>query len=68
MVSVSTVLGEKALEVEQPRGADASLPGRRQPPHWTGRGLLKEVVLFGELRNLLFVCFRSVHRWVEMDV
>ena len=49
MFSVSTVLGEKALEVEQPRGADASLPGRRQPPHWTGRGLLKEVVLFGEL-------------------
>ena len=68
MVSVSTVLGEQASEVEQPRGADASLPGRRPPPHWTRRGLLKEVVLFDELRILLFVCFRSVHGWMGMDV
>ena len=67
MVSVSTVLGEQASEVEQPRGADASLPGRRPPPHWTRRGLLKEVVLFDELRISLFVCFRSVHGWMEMD-
>ena len=50
MFSVSTVIGEKASEVEQSRGASAKLPGRRPPPHWTGRGLLNEFVMFGELR------------------
>ena len=59
--------GGKASEVEQPRGADAKLPGRRPPTHWTRRGLLNEV-MFGELRILLFVCFRSVHGWMGMDV
>ena len=68
MFSVSTVLGQKASEVEQPRGASAQLPGRRPPPQWTGRGLLNEVVMFGELRILLFVCFRSVHGLMGMDV
>ena len=59
--------GEKVSEVEQPRGADAKLPGCHPPPHWTRRGLLNEV-MFGELRILLFVCFRSVHGWIGMDV
>ena len=68
MLSVSTVLGEKASEVEQPHGASAKLPGHRPPPHWTRRRLLNEVVMFGELRILLFVCFRSVHGWMGMDV
>ena len=68
MFSVSTVLGEKASAVEQPRGSDAKLPGRCPPPHWTRRGLLSEVVMFGELRILRFVCFRSVHGWMGMDV
>ena len=55
--------------MKQPRGADANLPGRRPPPHWRGGGLLNEVFMFGELRNLLFVCqFRIVHGWMGMDV
>ena len=53
--------------MEQPRGADAKLPGCHSPPHWTRRGLLNEV-MFGELRILLFVCLRSVHGWMGMDV
>ena len=68
MFSVSTVQGEKASEVEQPHGASAKLAGRRPPPHWTRRGLLNEVVMFGELRILLFVCFRNVHGSIGMDV
>ena len=48
MVSVSTVLCEQASEVEQPRGADASLPGRLPPRHWTGRAEENEGVMFGE--------------------
>ena len=31
------------------------LPDRRPPPHWTGRGLLNEGVMLGELSVLLFV-------------
>ena len=54
--------------MEQARGASAKLPGRRPPPHWTQRGLLNEAVMFDELRILLFVCFRSVHGWMGMDV
>ena len=68
MFSVSTVLGEKASDVEQAREASATLPGRRPPPHWTQRELLNEAVMFGELRILLVVCFRSVHGWMGMDV
>ena len=60
-------IGEKASEVEQPRGADGKLPGCHSPPHWTRRGLLNGV-MFGELRMLLFVCLRSVHEWMGMDV
>ena len=68
MSSVSTVLSEKAFEVKKTRGVSAKLPDRRPPPHWTRRGLLNEVVMFSELRILLFVCFRSVHGWMGMDV
>ena len=65
MFSVSTVLGEKASEVEQPRGADASLPGRRPPPHWTGRGPANESVMIGQLSVFLFwgVC-TGVWEWL----
>ena len=68
MISVSTVLGEKASEMEQPRGASAKLPGRRPPYHRTGRGLLNEGFMYSELRSLVFVCFRSVHGWMGVDV
>ena len=59
MFSVSTVLGEKASDVEQSYGEGAKLAGRRTPPHWTGRGQINEGDVFGQLRILLFVCFRS---------
>ena len=49
MFSVSTVLGEKFFDVEQPRGASAKHPGRRPPPQWTERGPVKEGIMFGEL-------------------
>ena len=71
MFSVSTVFSvstEKASEMEQLRGASAKLPGSRPPPHWTGRGLPNEGFMFGELRIFVFVCFRSVHGWMGMDV
>ena len=68
MFSVSTVLGEKASDVEQSWGASAKLPGRRPQPHWTRRGQVNEGVFFSELRILLFVCFRSTHGWMGMDV
>ena len=42
MFSVSTVLGEKASDVEQSREANAKVPGRLPPEHWTGRGRVKE--------------------------
>ena len=68
MFSVSTVLGEKASVVEQSWGASANLPGLRPAPHWTGRAQLKERIMFSKLRILLFVCFRSTHGWMGMDV
>ena len=68
MFSVSTVLDEKASDVEQSCGVSAKLPGRRPPAHWTGRGQVNEGVMFGELRVLLFVCLKSVHGWMGKDV
>ena len=68
MFSVGTVLGEKASVVEQSWGASAKLPGRRPPPHWTGRAQVKERIMFSKLWILLFVCFRSTHGWMGMDV
>ena len=54
MFSVSTVLGEKASDVGQSWGAGAKLPGRRPPPHWTGRGPVNEGIMFCQLSVLLF--------------
>ena len=54
MFTVSTVLGEKASDVEQSKGAGAKLPDRRPPAHWTGRGPVNEGIMFGEL-SLLFL-------------
>ena len=54
-------------EVELSWGASAKLPGRRPPTHWTGRGQLSKGDMFGELRVLLFVSFRSVHGWMGVD-
>ena len=68
MFSVSTDLGEKASVVEQSWGAYAKLPGLRPAPHWTGRAQVKERIMFSKLRILLFVCFRSTHGWMGMDV
>ena len=55
MISVSTVVGKKASDVGQSCGAGVKLSGRRPPPHWTGRGTVKEGIMFGELSVLLFV-------------
>ena len=57
----SARLGEKASDVEQCWGASAKLPDRRPRPHWTGRVLVNEGIMFGELRffSLLF-CFWGV--------
>ena len=72
MFSVSTVLGEKASDVEQSRGASAEFPGRRPPTHWTGRGQVNEDIMFGGLSDLKkknFKCFfYSVHGCMGMDV
>ena len=57
MFSVSTVLGDKASEVEQPCGAGVQLPGRRPPSHWTGRRPLNEGIMFGQLSDLRFLFF-----------
>jgi len=57
MFCVSTVLGQKASEVEQPRGVGAKLPGRRPPPHQTGRGPVNEGIMFGQLSVLLVFSF-----------
>ena len=57
-----------AQSLDSGEGAFAKLPGRRPPRHWTGRGQVNEGVMFGELRALLFVCFRSVHGCMGMDV
>ena len=65
---VSTEECEKASDVEQYWGTCAKLPGRRPPPHWTRRGQVNAGVMFGEFRILLFVCFRSQHGWMGMDV
>ena len=54
--------------MEQSREASAKLPGRRPPPCWAERGQVNEGVMFSELRVLLFLCFRSVHGWMGMDV
>ena len=67
MFSISTVLGEKASDVEQSCRESAKLSGRRPPPLWTGRQL-NEAVMLGELRVLLFVCVMSVHGFMGMDV
>ena len=68
MFTVSTVLGDKASNMEQSWEAGAKLLESRPPPHWTGRGQLKEDVMFGQLKVSLLVCFRSVHGWMGMDV
>ena len=45
------------------------LPGRRPPPHWTGRGPVNEGVMFGQLTVFFFFFFlRSVHGCMGMDV
>ena len=54
MLSVSTVLAEKASDVEQSYGEGAKLAGRRPPPQWTGRGPVNEGIKFGQLSILLF--------------
>ena len=65
MLSVSTVLGEKASDVEQSWEASTKLPERRPPPRWTGRRQGKEGIMFGKFNEflsfLLFYYFRSVH-------
>ena len=66
MFSVSTVLGEKASDVEKSWGAGAKLPGRRPPARWTGRGQLNEGVVFGELRVLVFVLGVCMGVWEWM--
>ena len=63
MFSVSTVVGEKASDVEQSWGASAELPGRHAPPRWTGSGQLKEGITFGELKVLLFVFVFEERAW-----
>ena len=66
MFSVSTVLGEKASDVEQSCGASANLPKSRPPAHWTGRGQLNKGVMFGELMVLVFVLRVCVAGWKWM--
>ena len=66
--SVSTVLGQKASDVEQSWGASAKFPESRPPPHWTGR-VLQKGHMFSELRVLLFcslgVCMGGWERMCE---
>ena len=57
MFFVSTVLGEKSSDVEHSRAASTNLPGRRLPPHWTGRGPVKKGIMFGELSVFSFSFF-----------
>ena len=61
MFSVSTVLGEKASDVEKSWGAGAKLAESRPPLHWIGRGQLNEGIMFGELRCFFrdFILFFS---------
>ena len=75
MFSVSTVLGEKASDVEKSWGAGAKLAESHPPPQWTGRGQLNEGIMFDELRCVFhhfflfffFFFLRSVHGWMGMD-
>ena len=55
MFSVSIVLVEKASDVGQSWGAGAKLPGRRPPPHWTGRGPVNEGIMFDQLSVFHFL-------------
>ena len=57
MFSVSTVLGKKASDVEQYWEASAKLPDRRAPPRWTGRGQVKEGIMFGKFSAFLIIFF-----------
>ena len=62
MFSVSTVVDEKASDMEQSWRESAELPGRHAAPRWTGRGLLNEGIMFGELKVFSLCLFlRSVH-------
>ena len=64
MFSVSTVLGEKASDVEQSWEGSAKLPDRRRPTRWTGRGPVNEGIMFGKLSSFFIFYlnfFRSVH-------
>ena len=49
--------------MEQSWGASAELPGRHAPPRWTGSGQLKEGIMFGELKVLLFVFVFEERAW-----
>ena len=68
MFTVSTVLGDKASDVEQSWGESAKLLESRPPPHWAVRGQLNEDHMFGQLKVLLLVCFRGVHGWMGINV
>ena len=57
MFSVSTILGEKASDVEQSREESTKLLDRRPPPRWTGRGQGKEGIMFGKFSAFLSVFF-----------
>ena len=77
-------IGEKSSDLEQSWAASAKLPGRRPPPHWTGRGPGNEGLMFGELSVsfvfflffsfflsfllLLFLLMRSLPVCMGMDV
>ena len=63
MSSVSTVVGEKASDVEQSWGESADLPSSHAAPRWTGRGRLNEGIMFGEWKFFYSLCLflRSVH-------
>ena len=55
MFFVSTVVGERSSDVEQPWAAAAKLPGRRPPGRWTRRGPVNKAFMFGELSDY-FLC------------
>ena len=63
MFSVSTVVGEKASDVEQSWGESAELSGSHAAPRWTGRGQLNEGIMFCELKVLLFVFVFEKRAW-----
>ena len=66
MFCISIVLGKKVSEVDQSWWESAKLPGCRPPPRWTGRRQLKESVMLGELRVLLFVLGVCMSGWKWM--